>query len=65
VVAILGLLFSAVLALRMNLRELAVLAGTLAAGVVHWLWMRPREGGWADGRTGGTAGRRNGGTAEH
>jgi amino acid transporter len=64
VVAALGLLFSAVLALRMNLRELAVLAGTLAAGVVHWLWMRQREGGWADGRTGGTAERRNGGTAE-
>jgi basic amino acid/polyamine antiporter, APA family len=43
VVAALGLAFSAVLALRMNQRELAVLAGTLLAGLVHWMWMRPRR----------------------
>jgi hypothetical protein len=39
-VAALGLAFSAVLAFRMNQREVAVLAGTLAAGLVHWRWMR-------------------------
>ena len=42
VIAVLGLIFSAVLALRMSQRELAVLAGTLAAGVVHWRWMEGR-----------------------
>ena len=36
----LGLSFSAVLALRMSRREVAVLAGTLLAGLVHWIWMR-------------------------
>jgi hypothetical protein len=44
VVAALGLAFSAVLALRMSQREVAVLAGTLAAGLLHWLWMRGRRG---------------------
>jgi basic amino acid/polyamine antiporter, APA family len=39
-VAALGLGFSAVLALRMNQRELLVLAGTLAAGLAHWIWIR-------------------------
>jgi amino acid transporter len=39
-VAALGLAFSAVLALRMDQRELMVLAGTLIAGLVHWIWMR-------------------------
>jgi hypothetical protein len=39
-VAALGLAFSAVLALRMSQREVAVLAGTLLAGLMHWLWMR-------------------------
>jgi amino acid transporter len=43
-VAALGLAFSAVLALRMSQREVAVLAGTLAAGLVHWMWMRGRRG---------------------
>ena len=43
-VAVLGLAFSAVLALRMSRREVAVLAGTLLAGAVHWLWMRGRRG---------------------
>ncbi len=43
VIAVLGLVFSAVLALRMSQRELAVLAGTLAAGVGHWKWME-RQG---------------------
>ena len=47
VVAALGLAFSAVLALRMSQREVAVLAGTLLAGLLHWLWMRGRrEGGF-------------------
>ncbi len=40
-VAALGLAFSAVLALRMSQRELAVLSGTVLAGLLHWLWMRP------------------------
>jgi basic amino acid/polyamine antiporter, APA family len=44
-VAALGLAFSAVLALRMSEREVAVLAGTLLAGLLHWLWMRGRGGG--------------------
>ena len=44
-VAVLGLAFSAVLALRMRPREVAVLAGTLMAGLLHWLWMRGRRGG--------------------
>ncbi len=35
-VAVLGLAFSAVLILRMNQRELAVLAGTLIVGLIHW-----------------------------
>jgi amino acid transporter len=38
-VATLGLAFSAVLALRMSQRDVAVLAGTLLAGLLHWLWM--------------------------
>jgi amino acid transporter len=42
VVAVLGLAFSAVLALRMKRLELVVLAGTLACGLVHWVWMRSR-----------------------
>jgi amino acid transporter len=41
-VAALGLAFSAVLALRMSRREVAVLAVTLLAGLLHWLWMRAR-----------------------
>jgi len=44
-VAALGLAFSAVLALRMHQRELAVLGGTLFAGLLHWIWMRGRPGG--------------------
>jgi amino acid transporter len=43
VVAALGLAFSAVLALRMKRLELVVLAGTIACGLVHWIWMRRRE----------------------
>jgi basic amino acid/polyamine antiporter, APA family len=43
VVAALGLAFSAVLALRMKRLELVVLAGTIACGLVHWLWMQRRE----------------------
>jgi basic amino acid/polyamine antiporter, APA family len=39
-VALLGLAFTAVLALRMNLRELLLLAVTLACGLVHWWRMR-------------------------
>jgi amino acid transporter len=39
-VALLGLAFTAVLALRMNLRELALLTVTMALGLVHWRWMR-------------------------
>jgi hypothetical protein len=42
VVAALGLAFSAVLALRMKQVELVVLAGTLAAGLAHWSWVRRR-----------------------
>ncbi len=41
-VAVLGLAFSAVLALRMSQGELAMLGGTLLAGLVHWMWMRRR-----------------------
>jgi hypothetical protein len=41
-IAALGLIFSVVLAMRMRQRELAVLAGTLLAGLLHWLWMRSR-----------------------
>jgi hypothetical protein len=41
-VAVLGLAFSAVLALRMKRLELVVLAGTLACGLVHWVWMTKR-----------------------
>ena len=43
-VAALGLAFSAVLALRMKRLELAVLAGTLACGLAHYLWIRTRTG---------------------
>ena len=43
-VAGLGLGFTAVLALRMNARELLVLAATLLAGLVHWTWVRARPG---------------------
>ena len=39
-VAVLGLGFSAVLALRMNQRELSVLVVTLLIGVAHWRWMK-------------------------
>lgn len=42
-VAGLGLAFSAVLALRMKRLELVVLAGTLACGLLHWIWMTRRE----------------------
>jgi basic amino acid/polyamine antiporter, APA family len=42
-VAVLGLAFSAVLALRMKRLELVVLAGTLGCGLAHWLWMRTGE----------------------
>jgi amino acid transporter len=42
-VAGLGLAFSAVLALRMKQVELAVLAGTLVCGLLHWLWMRGKK----------------------
>ena len=41
-VAVLGLAFSAVLALRMKRLELVVLAGTLACGLLHWSWMTRR-----------------------
>jgi amino acid transporter len=41
-VAVLGLAFSAVLALRMKWPELVVLAGTLACGLAHWVWMTKR-----------------------
>jgi amino acid transporter len=44
VVALLGLAFSAALALRMNLREIGVLTGTLVLGLLHWAWMRKRGG---------------------
>ncbi len=39
-VAVLGLAFTAVLALRMNLRELLLLTATLVLGLCHWWWMR-------------------------
>jgi amino acid transporter len=42
-VAALGLAFSAVLALRMKRLEIVVLMGTMACGLVHWIWMRRRE----------------------
>jgi APA family basic amino acid/polyamine antiporter len=41
--AVLGLAFSAALAFRMNERELAVLGGTLLAGLLHWSLVRGRE----------------------
>ena len=44
IVAVLGLAFSAVLTLRINQREVLVLAGTLLAGLAHWGWMRSRDG---------------------
>ena len=40
IVAALGLAFTAVLALRMNLRELGLLTATLALGLGHWWWIR-------------------------
>ncbi len=43
VVAALGLIFSCVLALRMNRLELAVLAGTLGCGLLHWMWMKGKD----------------------
>lgn len=43
IVAILGLAFSASLALRMSDREIVVLSGTLMLGLVHWAWMRKRR----------------------
>jgi APA family basic amino acid/polyamine antiporter len=52
-VAALGLGFSAVLALRMSQREIAVLAGTLAAGLLHWMWMRGRWGVGSDSSAAG------------
>jgi amino acid transporter len=42
VVPFLGLAFTAVLALRISQREVAVLAGTLAAGLLHQIWIRGR-----------------------
>lgn len=42
-VAMLGLAFSAVLVLRINQREVSVLAGTLLAGLLHWVWMRSSD----------------------
>jgi amino acid transporter len=45
VVALLGLLFSAVLALRMNERELGVLVVTLLMGGAHWVWIKKKEKG--------------------
>jgi amino acid transporter len=42
IVPFLGLAFTAVLALRISQRELAVLAATLAAGLLHQVWMRRR-----------------------
>ncbi|HEU4587153.1 MAG TPA: APC family permease [Gemmatimonadales bacterium] len=42
VVPLLGLAFTAALALRISQRELAVLAATLAAGLLHQAWMRRR-----------------------
>ena len=44
-VALLGLGFTAVLALRMNGRELLVLAATLLAGLAHWSRMRRGSSG--------------------
>ena len=44
IVALVGLAFSAVLTLRINQREVIVLAGTLLAGLAHWWWMRSRVG---------------------
>jgi hypothetical protein len=41
-IALLGLAFSTVLTLRINQREVLVLAGTLLAGLAHWGWMRSR-----------------------
>ena len=41
-VATLGLAFSVMLALRMKQLELVVLAGTLACGLAHWVWMQRR-----------------------
>jgi amino acid transporter len=49
-VAALGLAFSAVLALRMNRVEIAVLAGTLACGLLHYLWITARGPGGAVAR---------------
>ncbi len=43
VVALLGVAFAAVLALRMSARELAVLGVTLAVGVAHWGLVRGRH----------------------
>lgn len=37
---LLGLAFTAVLALRMTHREVLVLGATLAAGLLHWMWVR-------------------------
>jgi hypothetical protein len=42
-VALLGLLFTGILALRMNGRELLVLLVTLLLGGLHWEWMRRRR----------------------
>jgi APA family basic amino acid/polyamine antiporter len=41
--ATLGLAFSATLALRMNVREIVVLGGTLVLGLLHWAWIRKRR----------------------
>ncbi|MGH7580762.1 MAG: APC family permease [Gemmatimonadales bacterium] len=48
-VAVLGLLFSAVLALRMSGRELAVLGVTLLVGLLHWAWAAGQRGSGAAG----------------
>jgi amino acid transporter len=42
VVALLGLSFSMILALRMSQREIAILAGTLLLGLLHWGLVRRR-----------------------
>jgi APA family basic amino acid/polyamine antiporter len=54
VVAVLGLAFSAVLALRIKRLELVVLAGTLACGLVHYLWITSKQRG-ATARAGSVA----------
>jgi basic amino acid/polyamine antiporter, APA family len=43
-VAIMGLVFSLALAIRMSQRELGILAGTLLLGLLHWGLMQRRAG---------------------